>query len=348
MLVDVVVSILWMGVLAYSLFGGADFGSGVWDLLAGSASKGAAARKRIDRSIGPVWEANHVWLIFVFVFLWTAFPAAFAALMTALFIPFILAGVGIIFRGGAFVFRKSSSSFAQARFFGVLFSVSSVITPFFFGVVAGTVASGRVPINGDVDPWTVWINPTAMLGGVLAVGTCAWLAAVFLAADSHRDGEPVLAEAFSRRALVTGGLIGVVSLVGILVLEQDAPTLANGLEGWASLLVVLSAAGGLGAMWQLRSGRPVAARIPAAIAVAAIVIGWGVGQYPWILVDETELADAAGVDVTLWALVVTFVLAGLTVIPSLVYMLRLTNRGDLSTDVTRSDSSLARLQEMSR
>lgn len=348
MLANVIVAIIWVGVLAYAVFGGADFGSGMWDLLAGDAERGAAARKRIDRSIGPVWEANHVWLIFILVFLWTAFPDVFAAVMTALFIPFILAGVGIIFRGGAFVFRKSSSTLGQARFFGVLFASSSLITPFFFGAAAGALASGRVPLDGDVDPWTVWMNPTSMLGGVLAVGTCAWLAAVFLAADAARDNEPELAESFTKRALLTGAVLGAVALAGIVVLETDAVTLADGLERWGAPLVILSAAGGLGAMWFLRKGQIEAARVPATIAVVAIVLGWGVGQYPWLLVDEIKIADAAGANSTLWALIIAFVLAAVTAVPALIWMLRLTHQGDLSTHEVHPESSLARLREISR
>lgn len=348
MLANVIVAIIWVGVLAYAVFGGADFGSGMWDLLAGDAKRGAAARKRIDRSIGPVWEANHVWLIFILVFLWTAFPDVFAAVMTALFIPFILAGVGIIFRGGAFVFRKSSSTLGQARFFGILFASSSLITPFFFGAAAGALASGRVPLDGDVDPWTVWMNPTSILGGVLAVGTCAWLAAVFLAADAARDNEPELAESFTKRALLTGAVLGAVALAGIVVLETDAVTLADGLERWGAPLVILSAAGGLGAMWFLRKGQTEAARVPATIAVVAIVLGWGVGQYPWLLVDEIKIADAAGAEVTLWALIIAFVLAAVTAVPALIWMLRLTHQGDLSTHEVHPESSLARLREIGR
>ena len=348
MLVNAVVAILWIGVLAYAVFGGADFGSGVWDLLAGNADRGAATRKRIDRSIGPVWEANHVWLIFVIVYLWTGFPDAFAAIMTALFMPFVLAGVGIIFRGGAFVFRKSSTTFGQARFFGVLFATSSLVTPFFFGAAVGTLASGRVPLDGEVDPLTVWLNPTAFLGGVLAVGTCAWLAAVFLAADSASDDQEELARAFTARALVTGAMLGLVALVGIVVLETDAPTLADGLERWGAPLVVASAAGGLSAMWLLRRGKPEAARVPATVAVVAIVLGWGVGQYPWLLVDEIEIADAAGADSTMWGLIATFGLAAATAVPALLWLLRLTHQGDLSGSEVRPDSSLARLHDLGR
>ncbi len=340
-LADVVIAIVWAGVLAYAVFGGADFGSGAWDLLAGRSRAGAKIRKRIDRSIGPVWEANHVWLIFVLVYLWTAFPEVFAAIVTATFIPLIGVAVGIIFRGGAFVFRKSSSTFESARFFGALFAVSSLVTPFFLGAVAGAVASGRVPLDGDVDPWAVWLTPTSFLGGALAVGTCMWQAAVFLAADAKRDGEVELAAYFARRSQITAVVLGAIALSGIVVIETDAPTLADGLETWGAPLVALSGLGGLAAMFLLRRGDHELARIPAVVAVVSVMLGWGVGQYPWMLVDEVEITDAAAPSATLWALVLAFGLAGLLVVPSLVWLLRLTAVGALSTDETRDDSSLA-------
>ena len=138
-------------VVAYAILGGADFGSGVWDLLAGGAREGAHLRSQIDRSIGPVWEANHVWLIYVLVFLWTGFPTAFGAIMSTLFVPWLLVGLGIVLRGGAFAFRKFSSSIREAQLHGVVFATSSVITPFFLGMIAGAIASGRVPADGTGD-----------------------------------------------------------------------------------------------------------------------------------------------------------------------------------------------------
>ncbi len=245
MLLASIVLMLFGGVAAYGVFGGADFGSGFWDLCAGGAQRGAETRHRIDRSIGPVWEANHVWLIFILVYLWTAFPPAFAALATALFAPLCGAAVGIVFRGAAFVFRKSSPTLAQARFFGALFASSSVLTPFFLGAAVGAVASGRVPAEGAGPLWSAWLAPTSLLGGALAVGTCAWLAAVFLAADADRDGEQRLARAFARRAQATGLCLGALSLAGIGVLWLDAPALAARLGTWGAPAVALSAAGGL-------------------------------------------------------------------------------------------------------
>ncbi|MEZ5226988.1 MAG: cytochrome d ubiquinol oxidase subunit II [Acidimicrobiales bacterium] len=280
------------------------------------------------------------------MFLWTGFPRVFAALVTAVFIPMLGVGVGIIFRGGAFVFRKSSSSFEQARFFGALFAVSSLVTPFFLGAAVGAVASGRVRLDQPIDPWQVWMTPTSLLGGALAVGTCMWLAAVFLAADADRDGQPHLTAYFTRRSQITAVVLGMVSLVGIYVIESDASSLADGLETWGAPLIVASGACGLATMYLLARGRPQVARVPAVGAVVSVLVGWGVGQYPWMLVDEIEIADAATSSATLWALVVAFALAVVLVIPSLFWLLRLTAEGALSTDQSRGDSSFARLESL--
>lgn len=348
MLVRAIAVIIWVGVIAYALFAGADFGSGLWDLLAGGDERGAGPRRRIERSIAPVWEANHVWLIFVLVYLWTGFPEPFAALATTLYVPLLLAAAGIVFRGAAFVFRKSSTTLGEARFFGAMFAGASVATPFFLGCVAGAVASGRVPAEGDGPVWSSWLTPASLLGGVLAVATCAWSAAVFLAADSARDGERRLAEYFRARALVAGVVVGAIALVGVWAIETDAPTLASGLHGRGLALVVLSALGGIAALWLLWRRRYALARWPAAAAVVAVVAGWGVGQYPWILVDQVTLAQGAAGSSTLWALVAAFAGAGVLVIPSLFWMLRLTDEGRLEETGSRADSSDAVMARLDR
>ncbi len=142
---EVLLGVMFVGLIAYGLFGGADFGAGIWDLLAGGTQRGRRQRDLIEHSIGPVWEANHVWLIFVLVVLWTAFSGAFAALVTTLYIPLTLAAFGMIARGAAFAFRKSVTTLPMRRFFGASFALSSLVTPFFLGAVVGGVASGRVP-----------------------------------------------------------------------------------------------------------------------------------------------------------------------------------------------------------
>src|SRR5688500_8672740 len=186
---------MWLGLTAYALFGGADFGGGFWDLLAGDAHRGRAQRELIEHSIGPVWEANHVWLIFVLVVLWTGFPEAFAAVMSTLYLPLTLAAFGVILRGSAFAFRKAVPEAGLKRVFGATFALSSILTPYFLGAVAGGVASGRVPPgNAEGDVVTSWVNPTSTLGGVMAGGVCAYLAAVYLTADSARTGKADLAD----------------------------------------------------------------------------------------------------------------------------------------------------------
>jgi cytochrome d ubiquinol oxidase subunit II len=215
---------------------------------------------------------------------------------------------------------------AEARLYGAFFAVSSGVTPFFLGAAAGAVASGRVPADGGGDVWTSWTGPTSLVGGVLAVLTCAFLAAAFLAAEADRGGDPDLATAMGRRALGTGLITGAVALVAVVVLETDAERLASGLHGRALVFVLLSAAAGLRSMWLLRAGRYAWARISAVVAVGSIVVGWGVAQYPWILVDEVRIVDGAGARATLVALVVVFVLAAVTVVPALGYMLWLTQQ----------------------
>ncbi len=327
-LADLVAAIVFAGVVVYAVFGGADFGSGIWDLTAGGDRRGAALRRRIDASIGPVWEANHVWLVFVLVFGWTAFPAAFSAVLSTCAVPLALATFGIVLRGAGFAFRKFSADLSQARLFGAVFAASSLITPFFLGTVAGAVASGRVPLTGG-DRWASWTGPTSLLGGVLAVVTVAFTSAALLAADADRAGEEVVAEAFRHRALGSGLVAGLVAVVGIAPLRADAPTLADGLVGRGLLEVAVSAVAGVAALVALYRRRYRVARVAAIAAVVTVVSGWGIGQYPWFLVDEVTIADAAAPTATLWSLVVTAVLALVVVVPLLVWLLRLVDAGAL-------------------
>jgi len=318
---------LWVGLTAYAIFGGADFGAGIWDLLAGGTERGARQRHLIEHSIAPVWEANHVWLIFVLVVLWTGFPPAFAAVASTLYIPLTLAAFGMIARGAAFAFRKSVEPLAARRFFGALFALSSLATPFFLGCVAGAVASGRVPpglAQGKVV--ASWVNPTAFLGGVMAVGTCAYLAAVFLCADARRERDQVLTDQFRFRAVATAAVVGAVSLAGILVLRSDAPRLYDGLLGRALPCLVLSVLAGLASLALLLTRRFVAARITATAAVAAVVWGWALAQYPYMLVPGLTIEQAAADPVSLQALLVVLLGGSVLLAPALVYMYSLFQR----------------------
>jgi cytochrome d ubiquinol oxidase subunit II len=315
---------MFVGVIAYALFGGADFGSGFFDLTAGGDARGAELRTQIDHSIGPVWEANHVWLIYVLVMWWTGFPEAFAAAMSTLVLPMLFALLGIVLRGAAFAFRKYAATLAQARLFGVVFAGSSLITPFFLGTVAGGIASGRVPADGRGDRWSSWLNPTSLIGGVIAVGTCAFLAGVFLVADADRSGNQRLVSALRTRTLAVAVVTGAVVFAGLLPVRDDAPTLWDGLTGRALPLVLVSAAAGVGTILLLIARRFAVARVTAVAAVAAVVSGWGVGQYPWLLVDELRIADAGGAGATLVGLLVASALATVIVVPALAYLYLLT------------------------
>src|SRR3954466_2975344 len=162
--------ILFAAVTTYAIFGGADFGAGFWDLVAGDADRGQRPRDVIDHSIGPVWEASHVWLIFTFVVLWTCFPTAYASITLTLFVPLTLAALGIVLRGAGFAFRKAVFRTRDRRNFGAAFALSSVLVPFCLGAIVGGIASGQVPAGGEAgDPWHSWVNATSVFTGVLAV-----------------------------------------------------------------------------------------------------------------------------------------------------------------------------------
>jgi cytochrome d ubiquinol oxidase subunit II len=330
-LANVVAAAMFAGITLYALLAGADFGAGFWDLVAGDAARGAPARALIEESIGPVWEANHVWLIFVLVTLWTGFPSAFAPIMSTLYIPLTLAAVGIILRGAAFAFRKAAGTLSSRRIYGAAFASSSVITPFFLGAVVGGVASGRVPAGtrtGDV--FESWINPTSVLGGVMAVIVCAFLAAVYLAADADRRSKPDLAAMFRRRAFGAGIAAGVVATVGVAVLHADAPDLFHGLTHRGAPLIAASAVAGALTLVLVARRRFAIARYGAALAVVAVLWGWAAGQYPFMLEHELTIKAAAAPRATLQAGLIAFGCGSLLLVPALVWLLVLLQRGDLA------------------
>ena len=328
---DAVAGVLLFGIIAYAVFGGADFGAGFWDLVAGGAEKGEKPRELIDHSIGPVWEANHVWLIFCLVVLWTAFSEAFASITLTLFVPLTLAAFGIVLRGSSFAFRKVMFRTADRRRFGAAFASSSVLVPYCLGAVAGAIASGRVPSGGKAgDPWSSWVNPTSILGGVLAVTVCSYLAAVYLVWDARRLADPPMVDYFRQRALAASVVAGVVAFAGIFVLHADAPYLFDGLTSRGLALVILSALCGLGSLWLLLRDVPRYARFLAMMAVASIIGGWGVGQWPYILPTSLKIADAAAPSGTLAAVLVVFVIAAVVILPSLALLYVLDQRSLLA------------------
>jgi cytochrome d ubiquinol oxidase subunit II len=318
---DLVAVVLLLGLTAYAVLGGADFGAGFWDLVAGGPEQGRRPRALIERSIGPVWEANHVWLIFVFVVSWTAFPDAYASIMLTLFVPLTIAALGIVLRGASFAFRKSVVTLRDRRLFGAAFAASSVLVPYCLGAVAGGIASGRVPAGGKAgDPVSSWINPTSIVTGVLAVVVVAYLAAVYLVWEARHVADAGLAEYFRRRAVGSAVLVAVVAVAGLLVLRDDASYVFDGMTGKALPVVLGGVVCGLGALVLLVRGAGRGARVLAALAVAGIVVAWGVAQWPYLLPKTLTVSAAAAPTGTLRALVVTVVLAVLVVLPGFVLL----------------------------
>jgi cytochrome bd ubiquinol oxidase subunit II len=313
--------VLFCAVTAYAILGGADFGAGFWDLIAGGPARGERPREVIDHSIGPVWEANHVWLIFIFVVLWTGFSEAYASITLTLFVPLTLAAFGIVLRGSSFAFRKTVFRTRDRRNFGAAFALSSVLVPYCMGAVAGAVASGRVPAGGQAgDPWTSWVNPTSILGGVLAVVVVAYLAAVYLVWDSRRLADRTMEGYFQRRAVVAAVVAGVTALVGIFVLRADARYLFDELTTRALPVVVLSGLCGAASLILLVRRAERGARILAIGAVAGVVIAWGVAQWPYILPTSLKVSEAAAPSGTLTALLVATALFALIVLPAFVLL----------------------------
>lgn len=329
---DVAVVILWVGVTFYALFGGADFGGGFWDLIAGDPERGERPRALIQRSLTPVWEANHVWLIFVLVVVWTAFPPAFKAIFTTLYVPIALAALGIVLRGAGFAFRKSVEELEARRALGATFAVSSVLTPFFMGTVVGAVAAGNVPADGNGDAFSSWIQPLPLLTGVMFVATSAYLAAVFLVGDARRAGERDLERYFVRRALAAGAVAGVAAAVGLVELHAEARYVFDRLVAEGLPLVILSALCGAGLLVVLLRGgrRPI--RPLAAGAVFAVVWGWGVAQFPYLLPTSLRIDQAAAPEPTLTVVLIVFIVAAIVVLPSLALLYALSQRDLLEAE----------------
>jgi cytochrome bd ubiquinol oxidase subunit II len=330
---DAVAAVLWVGVTLYAVFGGADFGSGFWALVAGGGERGERARALIDWAIGPVWEANHVWLIFMLVTLWTGFPEAFASVTSTLFIPLSLAALGIVLRGAGFAFHRVAARRSGRRLAEAAFAVSSVLTPFFMGTVVGAVASGRVPIgNAAGDPVTSWVNPVSLLLGALFVALGAYLAAVFLVSDALRYGDPELVGYFASRALAAAFVAGGLALAGVFVLRDDARYLYDGLTSEGLLLVLVSLVCGLGALALLWRGAPRGVRPLAVGAAVAVIWGWGAAQYPYLLPQTLTIEEGAGASETLTAVLVLFGVAVVVVLPALAFLFTLDQRSLLEEE----------------
>jgi cytochrome bd ubiquinol oxidase subunit II len=327
---EICLGFIVLGLTAYGVLGGADFGAGFWDLTAGGARRGGRVRGLVQRSMSPVWEANHVWLIFVLVITWTAFPRAFGAIFTTLAVPLFLAALGIILRGTAFALRGQAATIREARVLGATFALSSVVVPFFFGTVLGGIASGQVRVEDPVADAGAWTNATSLTIGVLAVMTGAYIAAVFLAGDARRAELPDLEDAFRRRALGAGVVSGAAALAALPIVRSDARALFDELTSGGGLAAILvSVAAGLLTLGLVWTRRFEAARFSSAVAVAAVIAGWVIANHPDLLPGQLTLDAAAAPDATLTALVVSVGLGLVILVPALWYLYRLVLSGRL-------------------
>jgi cytochrome d ubiquinol oxidase subunit II len=301
---DLLGAAMLAALVLYALLGGADFGGGIWDLLA-SGPRRDAQRELVSHAIGPIWEANHVWLILVIVVLFTAFPAAFAAVSIELFVPLVLLLFGIVLRGAAFTFRTydREDDRVQARW-GLVFSMSSVLAPLVLGVVVGALASGRVLVASRGSAPLAWLAPFPLATGLFAAALFAYLAATYLAVEA----EGALRDDFRRRAVGAGIAVFAGALLVALLSWREAPLVFAGLtrRAWSLPLHAGTGAAAIAAFVALFRGRVRTARAAAAGQVTLIVLGWGASQYPFIVVPDLTLAGASAPRVTqvalLWAL----------------------------------------------
>jgi cytochrome d ubiquinol oxidase subunit II len=326
---DLIAVVLLLAVAAYACAGGTDYGAGFWDMTAGGAERGKRPRWLIDHAMAPVWEVNNVWLIFIFVIMWTGFPVLFQTVFSAMWLPLALAAVGMVLRGAGFALRKPSRRLAGRRLYGAVFAVASLLTPFFLGAAVGGVASGRVSPGTEASA-EAWSNPTSLVFGLLAIATTAFLGAVFLAADARRFEAPDLDRYFKRRALGALAAVAVLAVITLFVTHGDAPHVWHGLtHGVGLVFVVLAGLATLATAWLLLRTSGGWSRITAVGVVASAVIAWGMAQRPYLVPTSLTVAEGAGAHTTLrWLALVTLV-AVLLVGPAVFLLYWLDTHGEL-------------------
>jgi cytochrome d ubiquinol oxidase subunit II len=327
-------AVVLVGLIMYAVFAGADFGGGVWIALA-TGPRAREQRESLFHAIGPVWETNHVWLIFVVVTLFMAFPQGFAALFIALLVPFVIALVGINFRGAAYAFRHFDGHSLPATV--QVFSISSLITPFTLGMAFTSVAAGHIHIvNGQVQGglWSSWVTPFTIVGGLVAVTVCAFLTPIYMAVRTRGE----LREDFRTRGLIASIVLGVLTAIEVpIALLNSLPFVQRLFRPVPLAFVGLAVAFGVATLVLLWTRRYVWAQVSAAGTVAATMTGFAAALYPYLLIDELTFAQAAAPHATLVAYL--YVLAGGIVIlaPSLA-LLYWTFRGEPNPELPTNRS----------
>jgi cytochrome d ubiquinol oxidase subunit II len=321
----IIAGVMIASLVLYALLGGADYGGGVWDLFA-FGQRARAQRELIAHAIGPVWEANHVWLILVIVILFTAFPPAFAVIATALHIPITLLLIGIVLRGTAFTFRTYDVQRDEVqRRWSLVFSSASIITPVLLGTILGAIASGSIRVeNGVVTTGFVhpWLAPFPLAVGFFALALFAFLAAVYLTVEAETRS---LQEDFRLRALFAGLAVGLLALIVFVLAGTGAPTVRAGISrsSWAVALHVLTAISAIGTFFTLWTRRYRAARVFAAGQVTLILLGWAFAQFPNLVEPDVSISSAAAPQITLQLLLGALVAGALLLFPSYYYLFRI-------------------------
>lgn len=324
MLHDMAALATLVGMLAYVLLGGADFGGGVWDLFANGPRK-HQQRLAIQKAMGPVWEANHVWLIFVLVMLFTCFPRGYSAIGIALFIPFHLALLGIMLRGAAFVFRahlgRTERDLTQTSTWGVVFGAASLIAPVLLGLAFGVVTEGaiRIDANGEVRFTSVapWLSPYCLGNGLLALSTCAYLAAVYLTNETQGS----LREDFRLRAIVSGTTTALLAGMVMLFAWREAPWFFGRLVSARSLPVLLLGMGCFaGSAWAVFTRRFALSRWFAGGEITLLLLGWGLAQHPYLLYPDVTFQNSAAPATTLTFVLLSLPVGGALLLPSLWFL----------------------------
>jgi cytochrome d ubiquinol oxidase subunit II len=318
---DLLGAVILAALVFYALLGGADFGGGIWDLLAGGP-RAMAQRALVEEAIGPIWEANHVWLILVVVVLFTSFPVAFAAISVGLFVPLLLLLVGIVLRGAAFTFRTYDTPKDEVqRRWGLVFSASSVVAPLMMGVVVGSLATGRLRAEGPMrGGYFAWLSPFPLAVGLFAAALFAFLAAVYLTVEAQGE----LREDFRFRAIGAGAVVFAMALLCALLSSREAPMVFRGLtgRGWSLPLHLATGAAAVTAFAGLLARRFRLARLAAAAQVALIVLGWGASQYPHLAAPDLTLEAAGAPRQTQVMLLWTLAAGALVLFPCLYLLFR--------------------------
>jgi cytochrome bd ubiquinol oxidase subunit II len=322
---DVLLSILWLALIIYTVTGGADFGGGMLELFAVGKS-GVRQDALIDESMDPVWEANHVWLIFLLVVFFTASPPVFAAINVILFIPLLLALIGIVLRGSSFAFRMHGiiKRSQTVRILSRIFSVASAMTPFFLALAAAAIASGAIHIQNKsqivTNTGSYWLTPFTVTIGAMALTLCVTIAAIYLTVEATSRGDTELAEAFRRRGLIAGALTAALGLLGLILSPSEASFLWNAMLDHAIPLVIVTMLIGLAAaaaLWFKRYGW---ARILIVAEAAFLLISWGVSQFPYLIPPDVKVENAASPQETQTLLLVGIIIALIIVVPSLWFL----------------------------